>query len=119
MSRGPRVQGRGSTVEVCRWFGHRSCVLDFWNPKRMKDPEALLPLEQLFVSDREQRSPQRGKHRELVVRPFDRGKRRADGFDLFAVVESLAADEHVRNPAGLQRPDVRLRHVFAETEKAP
>ena len=65
------------------------------------------PLEQLLVADREERAAQRREHRQLVVRPLDRGERGADGLDLFALVERLAADEHVRDAARLERLDVR------------
>ena len=81
--------------------------------------EALLPLEQLLVADRKQRPAQRREHRQLIVRPLDRGQRGADGFDFFAIVEGLAADEHVADAARLERADVRLRDVLAEADEAP
>ena len=89
------------------------------NAKRMEAAEALLPLQQLLVADREQRAPQRREHRQLVVRPLDRGQRRADRLDLLAIVERLAADQHVMHAARLERADVGLRHVLAEAEEAP
>ena len=55
---------------------------------------------------------------ELVVRPFDRGQRRADGLHLLAVEEGLAADEDVAHTARLERPHIGLRHVVAEAEEA-
>ena len=68
--------------------------------------EAVGPVEQVLVCDREERAAQRREHRQLVVRPLDRGERRADRFDLFALVERASADEHVRDAARLERLDV-------------
>ena len=45
--------------------------------ERMQAPVAMAILEQRLVVDREQRAPQRRKHRQLVVGPLDGGKRRA------------------------------------------
>ena len=84
----------------------------------MERPEPLLPVEQLLVADREQRAAQRRKHRQLVVRPLDRRERGAEGLDFFAVVERLAADQHVLHAARLERLHVRQRHVVAEAEEA-
>ena len=97
-----------------RSVGARSESRNGW-----KTAEALLPLEQLLVADREQRAAQRREHRQLVVRPLDRGERRAEGLDFLAIVEGLAADEHVLDAARLERADVRLRDVLAETEEPP
>ena len=63
----------------------------------------LLPLEQLLVTNREQRSAQRRKHRQLVVRPLDRRERGADRFDFLAIVKCLAADEHMMDAARFER----------------
>ena len=76
------------------------------NPERMERAEAVPELEQVLVVDREQRSLQRREHRQLVVRPLDRGQRRADRLDLLAAVKRLAADEQVRDAARLDRVDV-------------
>ena len=84
--------------------GRASGIRNGW-----KTEEALLPLQQLLVADREQRAAQRREHRQLIVRPLDRGQRRAERFDFLAIVEGLAADEHVTHAAGLERPHVRLR----------
>ena len=84
----------------------------------MHDAEALLPLEQLFVANRKNASPQRREHRQLIVRPLDRGERGPDGLDLLAVVKGLAADQHVADAAGLECADVRLRDVLAEADEA-
>ena len=73
--------------------------------------EAMHPLEQRLVADREQRPAQRREHRQLVVRPLDRGERGADRLDLLAIVKRAAADQHVRDAARLERLDVRPRHV--------
>src|SRR5204862_6962241 len=88
------------------------------NAERMEAAEAVPPLEQLLVADGKQRAAQRGKHRQLVVRPLDRRERRADRLDLLAVVERLAADEHVRHAARLECAHVRLGDVLAEAAAA-
>ena len=69
--------------------------------------EAVGPVEQVLVRDREERSTQRREHRQLVVRPLDRGERRADRLDLFTLVKGASADQHVRDAARLERLDVR------------
>ena len=74
-----------------------------------KRAEPVPELEQVLVVDREERSLQRREHRQLVVGPLDRGQRRANRLDFFAVVKRLAADEQVRNAARLDRVDVRPR----------
>ena len=79
----------------------------------------MRPLEQRLVADREERSSKRREHRQLVVRPFDRRKRRADGLHLFALVERLAADQHVRDPARLERLDVRAGDVVLPADETP
>src|SRR4029079_12680182 len=84
---------------------------------RMKGPGQMVIVEQFFVANREQRAAQRGEHRKLVVRPFDGRQRRADGFDLLAVVERLAADEQLADAACLERLDVLARDVFAVADK--
>ena len=71
----------------------------------------MRPLEQLLVANREERASQRREHRQLVVRPLDRGQRGADGFDFLALVKRSAADEHVRDAARLERLDVGARDV--------
>ncbi len=98
--------------------GARSAPEWLREPERVHDAEALLPLEQLLVADREQRPPQRREHRQLIVRPLDRGERCPDGLDLFAVVKGLASDEHMAHAAGLECADVRLRDVFAEADES-
>src|SRR5436189_153060 len=77
------------------------------NPVRMKRqrPEPMPVLEQQLVVDREQRAFERREDRELVVGPLDRGERRANGFDFFAAVKRLAADEQVRHAARFERID--------------
>ena len=86
--------------------------------ERMEGAEAVAELEQRLVVDREERSLQRREDRQLVVGPFDRGERRANRLDLFAVVESAAADEQVRQPARLDRVDVAAGQVLAEADEA-
>ncbi len=81
--------------------------------------EAVRPLEQLFVADREERSAQRRKHRQLIVGPLDRGERGAHRLDLFALVERAAADEHVRDAARLERLDVGPRDVGLPADEPP
>src|SRR5262249_42515711 len=86
--------------------------------KRMKSAEPVPEFEQQLVVNGEQRSFQRRKHRQLVVRPLDRGERRADGLDFFATVKGLAADEEVRNPARLDCVRVSPRDIFAEADES-
>ena len=78
----------------------------------------MAELEQVLVVDREQRSLQRREHRQLVVRPLDRGERGADRFDFFAAVKRLAADQQMRNAARLDRVDVGAGDVLAEADEA-
>ena len=73
----------------------------------MKDAEPMPELEQLLIVDREERSLQRRKHRQLVVGPFDRGQRRADRLDFLAAVKRLAADQQMRDAARLDGVGVR------------
>src|SRR5262245_17565412 len=87
------------------------------DPERMKGPGQMVIVEQFFVANREQRTTQRREHGELIVRPFDGRQRRADGFDLLAVVERLAADEQLADAACLERLDVLPRDVFAVADK--
>ena len=86
---------------------------------RCSGPETMRPLEQRLVADREERSSERREHRQLVVRPFDRRKRGANGLHLFALVERLAADQHVRDPARLERLDVRAGDVVLPADETP
>ena len=85
----------------------------------MKRAESLPEIQQLLVVDGEERSFQRGEHRQLIVGPFDGGERGADGFDFFPPVKRLAADQQVWNPAGLDRLEIRPRHVAIEADEAP
>src|SRR4030095_10204819 len=87
------------------------------NAERMKAPGQMVKVEQLLVADREERSAQRRKHRTLIVPPFDCRERRANGFDLLAVVERLATDEQLANAARFERLDVLPRDVFAVADK--
>ena len=75
--------------------------------------------EQRLVVDREERASQRREHRQLVVRPLDRGQRAADRFHLFTLVKRFAADEQVRHAARFERVDVRAGHVGAEVQESP
>src|SRR5690242_17987512 len=84
----------------------------------MKSASEMVVLEQVLVADREERTSQRGEHRQLIVWPFDRGQGRAQGFDLLAIVKRLAADEQVLHSARVERIDVWARHVVAVAEKA-
>src|SRR4051812_608057 len=79
---------------------------------------SLLPLEQLLIPDGKECPAQRREHRQFVVGPFDGGERGANALHLFAIVEGLAPDEHMRDAPRLESLQVALRHVFAETEKA-
>ena len=84
----------------------------FGHAERVERAEPMAELEQMLVVDREQRSLERRKHRQLVVGPFDGGERRADRLDFLAAVERLAADQQMRNTARLDRVDVVAREVF-------
>src|SRR3990170_8612805 len=80
--------------------------------------EAMRPLEELFIPNREERTAQRCKDRKLVVRPLDRGEGGANGLDFLALVKSLAPDEDVRDPTRLEGLDVRARNVRFPTHEA-
>src|SRR5258705_13781581 len=97
----------------------RSSVLRPRNPKRVKYSKALLPFEQLLVTDREQRPAQRGEYRELVVGPPDGGERGTERLHFFAIVEALAADEDVAHTPRFERAHIGLRHVFAKAQEPP
>ena len=80
--------------------------------------ELMAVFEQLLIPDREQCSPQRRKHRQLIVRPLDRRERGAQRFDFAAIVKRPAADEQMRDAARFERPHVRPRHVVSEADEA-
>ena len=73
-------------------------------PLRRRQTESMRPFEQRLVADGEERPAQRREHRQLVVRPLDRGQRRADRLDFLALVKRLAADEHVRDRRAPRAP---------------
>ena len=80
--------------------------------------DAMAILEQLLIADREQRTPQRRKHRQLVVGPLDGRQRGAQGLDLCAIVKRPAADQQMGNAARFEGLDVGPRHVLLETDEA-
>ena len=80
--------------------------------------EMVRPLEQLFIADGEEWTAQRRKDRQLVVRPLDGGQRGANRLDFLALVERSPADEHVRDPARLERLDVGTRDVGLPAHEA-
>jgi hypothetical protein len=79
----------------------------------------MVILEEILIADGEQWTPKRSEHRQLVVRPLDRHQRGPERFDLFAIVERLAADEQMPQAARLERLDIRTRDVFAVADEAP
>ena len=83
----------------------------FQRLERPEVPRARAVVEEHVVAEREQRAAQRPEHRQLVVRPLDRGERRAQRLDLLALVEALAADQQVRQAARLERLHVGPRDV--------
>src|SRR5262245_60468364 len=85
----------------------------------MKGSVSRAKLEQMLVVNRKQRALERCKDRQLVVRPFDRGERRADRFDLFPPVKGFAADKQMRDAARFDGVYVRPRDVFAEARESP
>src|SRR2546425_744723 len=87
------------------------------NIKRMEAPETMAVVEQLFVADREERSPQRRENGKFVVRPFDRRQRGAQRLDLGAVVKRAAANEQVRNAARFERLHIAAGHVFVVADE--
>ena len=87
-------------------------------PLRRRQTESMCPFEERLVSDGEERPSQRREHRQLVIGPLDRGKRRADGLDFLPLVKRLAADEHVRDRACFERFDVRSCDVVLPADEA-
>src|SRR5689334_11678689 len=83
----------------------------------MEMAEPIAILEQLFVADRKQGSPQRRKHRQLIVWPLDGCQRGAQRLDFSAVVERPAAHKQMRDAARLERANVRPRHVLPEADE--
>ena len=79
--------------------------------------ELMAVFEQLLIPDREQRSPQRRKHRQLIVWPLDRRQRGAQRLDFAAIVKRPAADEQMRDAARFERAHVRPRHVLSEADE--
>src|ERR671911_2683734 len=84
----------------------------------MKRAELVAIFEQLFIPNREQRTPQRREHRQLIVGPLDRRKRGAQRFDFAAIMKRTAADEQMRDTARFERSHVRPRHVLSEADEA-
>ena len=72
--------------------------------KGFRVPVAIL--QQLFVTDREERAAERREDGELIVRPFDRRQRRAKRLDLLAAVKRPAADQQVVDAARFERVHV-------------
>ena len=114
-----KQKGLSNRLEMRALFVGGGRLVQLRNAERMKSAMTFVPVEQILVSDREQRAAQRREHRQLVVRPLDRRQRGADGLDLLALVEALPADEDMRNPAGIQRVHVRPRDVVSERDEAP
>src|SRR4030095_8707657 len=81
--------------------------------------EPIGPVEQILVRDCEERTPQRREHRQLVIRPLDRGERGANRLNLFTLVEGASADEHVRDAACFERLEIWSRDVSLPADKAP
>ena len=131
--RGDRVRDRAQVAPAVQLAEHASAVGDRRAGARdrlvrrrragtrngCRRADALAVREQRLVAEREERAAQRAVDRELVVRPLDRGERGAQALDLLALVERLAADQHVRDAARLERLDVRLRDVGAALREAP
>ena len=86
-------------------------------PIGMKPPEVLPVVDQFLVADREERALERRVHRQLVVGPLHRRQRGTQAFHLLAQMERPAADQQMRNPARLERLDVRARDVVAKRRK--
>ncbi len=78
----------------------------------MQSAERGAVLEQHLIRDTAERSPQRRKHRQLIVRPFDRGERSAHGLDFLARVKRLASDQQVRNGPRFKGVHVGPCHVL-------
>ena len=88
-------------------------------PERVKDAETLLPLEQLFVTNR------RNAPRNVANTDSS-----SSGHSIAARAERIAstssrswnvspADKHVADAARFEGADVRLRDVFAKADEAP
>ena len=77
-------------------------------PKRMKRAVPRSEEEQALVPQTEERPPESREHRELVVRPLDRGERHPHRFDLLALMEPSAPDENVGDVEGGKGIHVRL-----------
>src|SRR4029077_6858886 len=86
--------------------------------KRMKTPSDLPILQQLLVADREQRTTQGRKYRQLVFGPLNGGQRGTQGLDLCAIVKRAAADQEMGNAASFEGSDVGSLHVLLKTDEA-
>ena len=80
--------------------------------------EILPEGEERVVAEREERTAQRGKDPEFVIRPFDGGEGIAQRDDLLAIVERATADQHVRNAPRLERADVGPGDVGREVAES-
>ena len=78
-----------------------------------------VPGQHLFFADGKEWPSQRREHRQRVVGPLDRGERRPERVDLFALVKGLATDQQVGQPARFERLHVGARHVVLKVDEAP
>ena len=91
----------------------------FRNPKGMEPLELVAILQQLFIPDGKERPVQGRKHRQFVIGPLDRQERGAHGLDLFPGVKRSSAHQQVRDPARLERLDVRPGDIPGEKTFEP
>src|SRR5512138_1283871 len=78
----------------------------------MEPAKLMTILQQFLIADREERSAQGRKDRQLIFRPFDGGEGGAQGFDLGTIMKGATAHKQMRNAAGLECLDVRAGHIF-------
>jgi hypothetical protein len=70
-----------------------------WHVERAEAVTERVPGEHVFFGNGKERPSQRREHRERVVGTFDGRECGSQRIDLLAFVESLAADEQVRDAA--------------------
>src|SRR5687767_15991155 len=76
-------------------------------------------LEELFVSDREQRAAKRGEDRQLVVGPLDGREGGPQRLDFLAIVKRAAANQQMPDAAGFQGVQIRAGLISPVVDEAP
>src|SRR5256885_7645358 len=93
-----QTQGTGDRLEP---LGNRMAR----QPERVQATVPVPVLEDLLISDREERSVEGREDRKLIVGPLDRGERGTLRFDLAPRVEGVSAYQKMADAARIQLVD--------------